>query len=129
MFVKIIDESTKKFTRFKKTFNLIDFVAITSRNNDELNNNQSQLNTLKTNKQNYVTLLTAKQAKKKRLQIKREYIIVIIKNKQLRISLRKKKIALFVRRNRVRKTFENNLKNIDFLFELLFENEISCFKK
>ena len=63
------------------------------------------------------------------MQIKREYIIVIIKNKQLRISLRKKKIALFVQRNRVRKTFENNLKNVDFLFEFLFENKIFRLKK
>ena len=107
MFVKIIDELTKKSIRFKKNFNLIDFVAITSRNNDKFNNNQSQLNVLKINKQNieisitnnliffnnsdvetnYIMLLIAKQTKKKQLQIKREYIIVIIKNKQLRISL------------------------------------------
>ena len=107
MFVKIIDELTKKSIRFKKKFNLIDFVAIISRNNYKFNNNQSQLNVLKINKQNieisitnnliffnnsdvetnYIMLLIAKQTKKKQLQIKREYIIVIIKNKQLRISL------------------------------------------
>ena len=34
-----------------------------------------------------------------------------------------------MRRNRVRKTFKNNSKNVDFLFEFLFENEIFCFKK
>ena len=110
MFVKIINKSAKKFTQFKKIFNLIDFATITSRNNNKFNNNQSQLNILKTNKQNikisiinnsiffnnndvktnYVTLLIAKQTKKKRLQIKRKYIIVVIKNKQLRISLQKK---------------------------------------
>ena len=34
-----------------------------------------------------------------------------------------------MRRNRVRKTLKNNLKNVDFLFEFLFENKIFCFKK
>ena len=34
-----------------------------------------------------------------------------------------------MQRDRIRKTLKNNLKNVDFLFELLFKNEISRFKK
>ena len=61
--------------------------------------------------------------------IKRKYNIIVTRNKQLQISLRDNKITLIMRRDRVRKTFENNFNLFNFSFEFLFEIEIFQLKK
>ena len=63
------------------------------------------------------------------MKTKRQYEILQKRNKKLLKFFRIEKIALFLRRDRVRKTLENNFEFSNSFFEFLFETKTSRRKK
>ena len=145
------DESAKNIKDKKKTFVQSEFFVTTSRQTDKINDVEQQffVSIAKKNHFNvktvisideiltsdvdddvdYETLLIAENKKTKKLKTKRKYEIATTRNKQLQTSIKDEKLTLFLRRERDRKTLENDLDQFEFFFEFSFETKVFKLKK